>query len=94
MKLQLVHRLMLVVGAALFPISVLQAWSTFELERQQISTAQGSEPATRPRRRCAGPMPRSLEFWPQNSMTLSGPAPCVRPSYVHGWDRTHPLLEG
>ena len=41
MKLQLVHRLMLVVGAALIPISALQAWSTFELERQQVSTAQG-----------------------------------------------------
>ena len=41
MKLQLVHRLMLVVGAALFPISALQTWSTFELERQQVSAAQG-----------------------------------------------------
>ncbi|MGF7209693.1 PAS domain S-box-containing protein [Skermanella aerolata] len=40
MKLQLVHRLMLIIGAALVPISALQAWSTFELERQQVSATE------------------------------------------------------
>jgi hypothetical protein len=41
MKLQIVHRLMLVVGAALLPISALQAWSTIDLERRQVSVSQG-----------------------------------------------------
>ena len=41
MKLQLTHRLMLVVALALLPISALQAWSIFKLERQQVSVTEG-----------------------------------------------------
>ncbi|WP_157619599.1 hypothetical protein [Skermanella stibiiresistens] len=40
MRLQLVHRLMLVVGCALVPVSLLQAWSTLELESRQVDATR------------------------------------------------------